>query len=75
MSRLTYNMFNLDSIEVLTIDGQYRMIGNVKCDFFFRVALVEYKNISGKTLQQSIEGEMSGKLEMLLVAIGMRLNF
>lgn len=34
------------------------------------VALVEYKNISGKTLQQSIEGEMSGDLEELLVAIG-----
>lgn len=37
---------------------------------FFPVALVEYKNISGKTLQQSIEGEMSGDLEELLVAIG-----
>ncbi|TDH13216.1 hypothetical protein EPR50_G00054970 [Perca flavescens] len=34
-----------------------------------RQTLVEYKNISGKTLQQSIEGEMSGKLEKLLVAI------
>ncbi|KAM9742833.1 annexin A3a [Menidia menidia] len=30
---------------------------------------VEYKNISGKTLQQSIEGEMSGELEELLVAV------
>lgn len=39
------------------------------CCFIF-VALVEYKNISGKTLQQSIEGEMSGELEELLVAIG-----
>lgn len=38
-------------------------------------ALVEYKNISGKTLQQSIEGEMSGDLEELLVAIGMWSNF
>lgn len=37
---------------------------------FFLAALVEYKNISGKTLQQSIEGEMSGELEELLVAIG-----
>ncbi|KAM6954490.1 annexin A3a [Aplochiton taeniatus] len=34
-----------------------------------RQTLVEYKNISGKTLQQSIEGEMSGDLENLLVAI------
>ncbi|GAA6233577.1 annexin A3 isoform X1 [Lates japonicus] len=34
-----------------------------------RQTLVEYKDISGKTLQQSIEGEMSGDLEELLVAI------
>ncbi|XP_036385015.1 annexin A3-like [Megalops cyprinoides] len=34
-----------------------------------RQMLVEYKSISGKTLQQSIEGEMSGLLEELLVAI------
>lgn len=34
-------------------------------------ALVEYKNLSGKTLQQSIESEMSGNLEEVLVAIGM----
>ncbi|XP_070760352.1 annexin A3a [Enoplosus armatus] len=34
-----------------------------------RQTLVEYKNISGKTLQQSIEGEMSGELEALLVAV------
>ncbi|XP_014867831.1 PREDICTED: annexin A3 [Poecilia mexicana] len=34
-----------------------------------RQTLVEYKNISGKTLQQSIEGEMSGDLEELLVAV------
>ncbi|XP_033474927.1 annexin A3a isoform X1 [Epinephelus lanceolatus] len=34
-----------------------------------RQTLVEYKNISGKTLQASIEGEMSGELEELLVAI------
>uniref|UniRef100_A0A667YC12 Annexin n=1 Tax=Myripristis murdjan TaxID=586833 RepID=A0A667YC12_9TELE len=34
-----------------------------------RQTLIEYKNISGKSLQQSIEGEMSGKLEELLVAI------
>ncbi|KAM9359929.1 annexin A3a isoform 2-T2 [Symphorus nematophorus] len=34
-----------------------------------RQTLVEFKNISGKTLQQSIEGEMSGELEELLVAI------
>ncbi|KAM4616433.1 annexin A3a isoform 1-T2 [Polymixia lowei] len=34
-----------------------------------RQTLVEYKNISGKTLQESIEGEMSGELEEMLVAI------
>ncbi|XP_051551626.1 annexin A3a [Myxocyprinus asiaticus] len=34
-----------------------------------RQTLVEYKNVSGKTLQQSIEKEMSGNLENLLVAI------
>uniref|UniRef100_A0A3B5LTH2 Annexin n=1 Tax=Xiphophorus couchianus TaxID=32473 RepID=A0A3B5LTH2_9TELE len=34
-----------------------------------RQILIEYKNISGKTLQQSIEGEMSGELEELLVAV------
>ncbi|XP_048099525.1 annexin A3a isoform X1 [Alosa alosa] len=34
-----------------------------------RQTLVEYKEISGKTLQESIEGEMSGNLEELLVAI------
>lgn len=34
-----------------------------------RQTLIEYKNISGKTLQQSIEGEMSGELEELLVAV------
>ncbi|XP_070690010.1 annexin A3a isoform X2 [Pempheris klunzingeri] len=34
-----------------------------------RQTLVEYKNISGKTLQHSIEEEMSGELEELLVAI------
>ena len=33
-------------------------------------ALVEYHSLSGKTLQQSIEREMSGPLEDLLVAIG-----
>ena len=33
-------------------------------------ALVEYKSISNKTLQESIESEMSGDLEKLLVAIG-----
>lgn len=33
--------------------------------------LIEYKSVSGKTLQESIESEMSGKLEELLVAIGM----
>lgn len=33
-------------------------------------ALVEYKNISKKTLQESIESEMSGNLECLLVAVG-----
>ncbi|TWW60845.1 annexin A3a isoform X2 [Takifugu flavidus] len=31
--------------------------------------LVEYTSISGKTLQQSIESEMSGELERLLLAI------
>lgn len=34
------------------------------------VALVDYKNISNKTLQESIESEMSGNLEKLLVAVG-----
>ncbi|XP_015229098.1 PREDICTED: annexin A3 [Cyprinodon variegatus] len=34
-----------------------------------RQTFFEYLNISGKTLQQSIEGEMSGELEELLVAI------
>ncbi|XP_049595122.1 annexin A3b [Syngnathus scovelli] len=34
-----------------------------------RQTLVEYKNISKKTLQESIEGEMSGNLEELLVAV------
>ncbi|XP_062869828.1 annexin A3b [Trichomycterus rosablanca] len=34
-----------------------------------RQTLVEYKNLSGKTLQQSIESEMSGKLEDILVAV------
>ncbi|KAI4876383.1 hypothetical protein NFI96_017843 [Prochilodus magdalenae] len=34
-----------------------------------RQTLVEYKNLSGKTLQASIENEMSGKLEDILVAI------
>lgn len=33
-------------------------------------ALVEYKAISKKTLQESIESEMSGNLEKLLVAVG-----
>uniref|UniRef100_A0A087Y2K8 Annexin n=1 Tax=Poecilia formosa TaxID=48698 RepID=A0A087Y2K8_POEFO len=37
-----------------------------------RQTLVEYKNISGKTLQQSIEGEMSGELEELLVAVAVK---
>lgn len=31
---------------------------------------MEYKNISKKTLQESIESEMSGNLEELLVAVG-----
>ncbi|XP_026863142.2 annexin A3b isoform X2 [Electrophorus electricus] len=34
-----------------------------------RQTLVEYKNLTGKTLQQSIENEMSGKLEKILVSI------
>ncbi|XP_046717460.1 annexin A3-like [Silurus meridionalis] len=34
-----------------------------------RQTLVEYKDLSGKTLQQSIEKEMSGKIEEVLVAI------
>lgn len=38
--------------------------------FFFFLALVEYKAISKKTLQDSIESEMSGNLEKLLVAVG-----
>uniref|UniRef100_A0A8C3G7N0 Annexin n=1 Tax=Cyclopterus lumpus TaxID=8103 RepID=A0A8C3G7N0_CYCLU len=34
-----------------------------------RQTLVEYKNISKKTLQESIESEMSGSMESLLVAV------
>ncbi|XP_069559692.1 annexin A3b [Brachyistius frenatus] len=34
-----------------------------------RQTLVEYKNISKKTLQESVESEMSGNLEKLLVAV------
>ncbi|XP_034535027.1 annexin A3-like isoform X2 [Notolabrus celidotus] len=34
-----------------------------------RQTLMEFKEISGKTLQESIEGEMSGELQELLVAI------
>ncbi|ROL55420.1 Annexin A3 [Anabarilius grahami] len=34
-----------------------------------RQTILEYKNISGKTLQKSIEKEMSGNLEELLVSI------
>ncbi|KAJ8380497.1 hypothetical protein SKAU_G00012750 [Synaphobranchus kaupii] len=34
-----------------------------------RKTMVEYKSISGKTLQESIEGEMSGLLQELLVAV------
>lgn len=37
---------------------------------FYLSALVEYKSLSGKTLQESIEREMSGRLEEILVAIG-----
>ncbi|XP_016416666.1 annexin A3-like [Sinocyclocheilus rhinocerous] len=40
-----------------------------------RQTILEYKNISGKTLQKSIEKEMSGKLEELLVAIGKFFNY
>lgn len=36
----------------------------------FFLALVEYKAISKKTLQDSIESEMSGNLEKILVAVG-----
>ncbi|KAK7126067.1 hypothetical protein R3I93_021449 [Phoxinus phoxinus] len=34
-----------------------------------RQTMVEYKSLSGKSLQESIEGEMSGRLEDILVAI------
>ncbi|XP_061115721.1 annexin A3-like isoform X2 [Conger conger] len=34
-----------------------------------RQTLVEFKKLSGKTLQESIEGEMSGELQELLVAV------
>ncbi|XP_072228297.1 annexin A3b [Leuresthes tenuis] len=34
-----------------------------------RQTLIEYKNLSKKTLQESIESEMSGDLEKLLVAV------
>ncbi len=37
---------------------------------FYLSALVEYKSLSGKTLQESIEREMSGRMEEILVAIG-----
>lgn len=46
------------------------MRGSLFYCFLICSALIEYKNISGKTLQESIEGEMSGALEELLVAIG-----
>lgn len=36
---------------------------------------MEYKNLTGKTLQQSIESEMSGNLENILVAIGKNITF
>lgn len=45
-------------------------VSSTQCAFGVS-AMVEYKSISGKTLQESIESEMSGKLEELLVAIGM----
>lgn len=48
------------------------------CDLCFNLflsALVEYKSLSGKTLQESIEGEMSGRLEDILVAIGDIIKF
>lgn len=72
-STLTHNEFSLNENEVIVYTFR-SIIGNGNQGFFFCcficVALVEYKNISGKTLQQSIEGEMSGELEELLVAIG-----
>lgn len=37
---------------------------------FILAVLIEYKNISKKTLEESIKSEMSGNLEKLLVAIG-----
>lgn len=40
------------------------------CEMFYLSALVEYKSLSGKTLQESIEREISGRLEEILVAIG-----
>lgn len=41
-----------------------------KISHLYLEALIEYKTISKKTLQESIESEMSGNLEDLLVAIG-----
>lgn len=63
-------MLNVDLSEVLTDCGLFGIILISDSPFLFCVALVEYKNISGKTLQESIEGEMSGALEKVLVAIG-----
>uniref|UniRef100_A0A7N6FKQ5 Annexin n=1 Tax=Anabas testudineus TaxID=64144 RepID=A0A7N6FKQ5_ANATE len=40
-----------------------------------RQTLIEYNNISGKTLQKSIENEMSGNLEKLLVAVGKLIRY
>lgn len=68
-------MLDVDQNEVLTDCGLFGIIIISDSSFLFRVALVEYKNISGKTLQESIEREMSGALEKLLVAIGKYIVF
>ncbi|KAF3851460.1 hypothetical protein F7725_013232 [Dissostichus mawsoni] len=49
----------------LTLDLKSEISGD-----FANALLLLAENISGKTLQHSIEGEMSGDLEELLVAIG-----
>lgn len=48
----------------MTIEQKWQTVS------FVLAALVEYKEISKKTLQDSIESEMSGDLEKLLVAVG-----
>lgn len=56
-------------LKKLSSGSQQRRAGfGSLCRLF--AALVEYKNMSKKTLQESIESEMSGTLQDLLVAVG-----